>query len=207
MIRTLPSSIASDKEIKAIAQIITDKLKSLSEQQYTLLFLHNIDDVPAKILDLLAQEYHVDFYNTSYDISQKRELVKTAIEVHRYKGTAYAVKTAVASVFGSALTKEWQEYNGEPYKFRVDVRLDAVTSEDLLVALGSAISRSKNTRSWLEYLNAIIDNTSGVINYGTFATINKKIEINIANNAFDVSGDIAIGSTVDIYAVNYIKEA
>ena len=54
------------------------------------------------------------------DLSTKRKLVKNAIEDHRIRGTPAAVEKLFADVFDGAVVKEWWEFGGNPYEFRIE---------------------------------------------------------------------------------------
>lgn len=85
--RILPSSISGDATIKDIVQAISGRLAQLGEQAELVLILPRLKKLPEEIVDELAWQYHVDFYDVSADIAKKRELVRKAIARHRYKGT------------------------------------------------------------------------------------------------------------------------
>ena len=65
-----------------------------------------------KMLDYLAWENSVDIWNPSWPEEIKRNVIAVAAEVHRYKGTPYAIKRAM-SVFGVNVELiEWWHPNG-----------------------------------------------------------------------------------------------
>lgn len=73
--------------------------------------------------------------------------------MHRYKGTKYALKEILQTLNINGEIKEWFEYNGAPYYFKVILKLFdrnfSEENEDLLLAL---ICEYKNVRSHLERL-------------------------------------------------------
>lgn len=99
--------------------------------------------------------------------SARRELLKKALELHRYKGTPYAVKEAIKSVGfrdarviekvglkydGSAAYDGSQTYgSGLPFNFRVvfDLGSQQGITAERLVALTALIDEYKNVRSRL----------------------------------------------------------
>lgn len=100
--RILPSSISGDATVKDIVQAISGRLAQLGEQAELVLILPRLKKLPEEIVDELAWQYHVDFYDVSADITKKRELVRKAIARHRYKGTPAAVEEVCSAAFDTA---------------------------------------------------------------------------------------------------------
>lgn len=149
----LPSSIASDTTVRNIAKAITAKLQLINRQTELVLLLPRLDELPETLVDELAWQYHVDFYDYAADISKKRALVRKAIAWHRYKGTPAAVEEVCTAVFRSAKVAEWWQYGGEPYHFQVRLIEEGVPDESVIDNLERAIQVTKNTRSWLDGLS------------------------------------------------------
>lgn len=91
----LPPILARDPvfaELDAINQRI-------SNLDITCLFVYDIDRVPASALPALASQFSLDdemFWSLATDEATKRNLIKNAIEIHRYKGTPWAVKNLLS---------------------------------------------------------------------------------------------------------------
>lgn len=88
----------------------------------------NVDTNPktcdAKLLPWLAYQWRVSI--TGLTEKEQRALISNAREIHQYKGTVYAVKVALASVFDSATITE---FSGERvFEFDALVRLKADAS-------------------------------------------------------------------------------
>lgn len=56
------------------------------------------DAAPAHILPWLAWERHIDGWEYAITEQDQRALIKNSIELHRYKGTPWAVETALANI-------------------------------------------------------------------------------------------------------------
>ena len=102
-----------------------------------------------KILDELAWQFHVDFYSVDFPIHVKRNLIKNAKKIHKLKGTPAAVENLLSSIFGNATLKEWFEYDGEPFMFKVRIEVEN-NINSLLDKFEKSINTVKNTRSHLE---------------------------------------------------------
>lgn len=152
MQRILPSSISGDATVKEIVQAISGRLAQLGEQAELVLILPRLKKLPEEIVDELAWQYHVDFYDVAADITKKRELVRKAIARHRYKGTPAAVEEVCSAAFDTAEVVEWYEYGGEPYHFRVRMVQESIPDETAMAEMVKAVNSAKNTRSWLDSL-------------------------------------------------------
>ena len=130
-------------------------LKLINNQIYSVLIYPVIDSLGSDLVDALAIQLHCDFYDRSLSLEARRQIVKTSIAWHRIKGTPAAVEMLTQLIFKKSFTKEWFEYSGRPYFFRMvqdisDGKED-VTPETI-DKLKKAIWMGKNVRSWLEML-------------------------------------------------------
>lgn len=112
------------------------------------------DVCPPDQLPILAWEYSVDEWVPAWSDAQKRNAINVSFDIHRYKGTSYAVDTAVATLGHSSVIEEWFEYGGHPYRFRVNVNLapEQVFTQEQIDQVVRVALRTKNVRSYLEYL-------------------------------------------------------
>ena len=69
-----------------------------------------IDTVAEEVLDALAVNWKIDWYDTGYDIEQKRRIVKTALNIRRTMGTAGAARTQADAIYPGTKLEEWFEY-------------------------------------------------------------------------------------------------
>jgi phage tail P2-like protein len=116
----LPSSLLRDEKIKALAHALDTEIMALTAATREVLHLPRLDELSGPILDLLAEQFHVDFYEPLYlDDEMKKELIRGSIAWHRIKGTRAAVEQVMA-LFGRKIRlKEWYEYGGNPYWFKI----------------------------------------------------------------------------------------
>lgn len=147
----LPSSI-DRQNIRDLAEVLDVKLQEINAMSELILLYPRIDELPENLIDALAEPFHVDFYDAEMSLQQKRTVVKNSIAWHRRKGTPSVVEEMVQTVFESAHVEEWFEYGGEPYHFRVTLITAPLTDKAVLERLVDAINKTKNVRSWLEYV-------------------------------------------------------
>ena len=146
----MPPAIRNDPQVQAIDAAITPQLQAVSQAVEECIILARLDELSETVVDLLAWQYHVDFYDKGLPIEQKRILVKTSIDVHRHKGTPYAVQTVVTAILEGAKVLEWFEYGGNPYHFKVALITGPMAGTGIIEKLVKAINLTKNTRSWLD---------------------------------------------------------
>ncbi|MBQ7560946.1 MAG: phage tail protein I [Synergistaceae bacterium] len=154
-----PSSIKDDKNISAIIEALNPDLKFITQNISKEFIYSRIDELDSGVLDLLAWQFHVDFYDLTKDLDAKRRQVKDSIQWHMKKGTAWAVLKALDMIGIEAEFINWYEFGGAPYTFKIkaDIPLDyhKYTDKDKIIHnIIRAINESKAARSFLAYLDA-----------------------------------------------------
>lgn len=145
----LPSSLARSQTVRDVAKACGASLHDVVDRMSGLLIYSRIDELGEAVVDDLAWQFHVDFYDTGLNLTQKRALVKSAIKDHKYKGTPWALTQAVRQVIPDGKIREWQDYGGEPYRFRVTTERGLSSTTHLRNLLRS-IANHKNVRSRLD---------------------------------------------------------
>lgn len=172
----IPQAIRNDTQVQAMSAAVTPQLQDVSQKIEECIILARLDELPETVVDLLAWQYHVDFYENGLTLNEKRRLVKTSIDVHRHKGTPYAVQTVVSAILENAKVEEWFEYGGDPYHFRVKLITGPMTGAETIAKLTKAINMTKNARSWLdgvEFSREIMQE----IYIGSMSWMHKNVEI------------------------------
>ena len=164
--RLIPPGI-KDLNTETLNELI-DRLGALD---LTPLLVYIIDHVDSSALPHLAWQFHIEGWELAQTIQEKRNLIKSAIELHRYKGTPYAIKRVFQALGLDASLQEWFDYNGDPYKFKVFVKT-IIQDEDTYRKLIGLINEYKNVRSWLEAIGFHQEWTNNI--YYAFAQKNGK---------------------------------
>lgn len=138
-----------DETTRALCAALTKQLLELSGEIVKCLIYARISELDVTILDELATQMRVDWYDSTAPVEIKRQLVKNAIKVHKYRGTPYAIEQVVQDCFGDGFVEEWFDYGGEPYHFRVVTSNPAVTGEQA-TQFAQAVETVKNIRSVLD---------------------------------------------------------
>lgn len=144
-----PPSIAGDEGSVHAMEALDGELYEVQACIEEALIVSRIRELPEGIVDLLAWQWHVDFYPPGIPLETKRNLVESSIPWHRKKGTLWAVKRLCEDVFGRAEVSEWFEYGGQPYHFRVATEGRLTGSEPWRLFFKS-MDMAKNVRSHLD---------------------------------------------------------
>lgn len=146
--RLLPASLRSDPSAQ-VYNLLGDRLGNMD---IAPLLVYLIDTVPAAVLPYLAEQFHVlgheGWLLATTDL-KRRALLKVALELHRYKGTPWAVERVLESLDLEGSLEEWWQYAGTPYHFRITVTLRTTTAPTLewKRRLAAMIYEWKNLRS------------------------------------------------------------
>lgn len=159
----LQPPLASDERFTRLANLAADRFAQID---LTALLIYLIDLVEVSALPSLAEQFHVqglEGWLFAYSERQKRDLIKQGIELHRYRGTPWAVRQVLKILALDGDISEWFEYDGDPYRFRMDVQLEQRgLSEEAFNGLVALIHEYKNVRSKLEMLTFWLINQSQI---------------------------------------------
>ncbi|EHE6818841.1 phage tail protein I [Campylobacter coli] len=180
------------KQSKAIDLSAKARFEDLNLSSITNLAL-NCDE---RLLPILANAYDVSI--DGLEEKEARKLISKALLLDRYNGTAWAIKEALSAVFPTAVVKEWFNYGGKPYFFKVKVSTTNVSfDERTLNTLERLIYDFKNVRSVLEAIEIEIESKNDSFNASAelsgeaieilpFQTTFLENEIKSTKNAFGV---------------------
>lgn len=147
----LPPALAGDPRMQAMGAVA----QRLSHLDLQPLMVYLVDTVPASVLPHLAEQFHLlgEGWQFTRNEDERRKLIKRAIELHRHKGTKWAVQQVLETLSLSGQITEWFEYGGAPFRFRIDVDLsDRGIDEATYGTLVQLVNEYKNVRSHLEAL-------------------------------------------------------
>lgn len=146
----MPSNLLEHEPVRAAARAIAPQLKGIANTFRLDAIIAHIDELPENIIDMLAWQWRVDFYDADMNIAEKRRAVKQSIAMHRIKGTKRAVMMALRMVYASGEVSEWFEYGGRPYYFRIHFVRPAIVRIADIDRVIRIVDAVKNERSWLE---------------------------------------------------------
>lgn len=127
MLSSFPDSLKSDATMLSLAELTAEYLEKRIEEIDKLYIYASIDSLPEELLDILAYDFKVDWWDYGYSLEEKRRTLKNSFIVHKRLGTKKAVETAISAIYPNTTVQEWWEYGGEPYWFKLIIHVnDAV---------------------------------------------------------------------------------
>ena len=131
----LPRVLARQEWVIALSEALGLALgKTLDYTDESQIYTR-LDTAPEAVLDVLAVDWKIDWYDTGYDIEQKRRIVKTALNIRRTMGTAGAARTQADAIYPGTKLEEWFEYGGTHGKFRLRVNITTVEERQKFAAM------------------------------------------------------------------------
>lgn len=151
LMAALPEALRQDPSVFALAESVAGLLAGRPEEIDRLRIYPAIDALPENLLDILAYDFKVDWWDPEYSLEEKRRTLKTSWKVHKTLGTKAAVELALSAVYPGTEVEEWFEYGGEPHHFRVFIRgEETAIGPGRLDEFKKAIVRVKRLSSWLD---------------------------------------------------------
>lgn len=147
----LPPPLTSDDRFQAVGQMAA----RVSAIDLSPLLVYLVDTVDSSALVDLAEQFHVmgtEGWNSATTEETRRALIKSAIELHRHKGTPYAVSRAIELMGLTGRPVEWFDYGGAPFHFKISAAIPPGRSftETDWQALLARVEDAKNIRSHFE---------------------------------------------------------
>lgn len=151
LMAALPEALRQDPSVFALAESVAGLLASRPEEIDRLRIYPAINALPENLLDILAYDFKVDWWDPEYSLDEKRWTLKTSWKVHKTLGTKAALEAAMSAVYPGTEVEEWFEYGGEPHHFRVFIRgEETAIGPGRLDEFKKAIVRVKRLSSWLD---------------------------------------------------------
>ena len=119
-----PVGLRENPSIAALGDVTAEALAKRTAEIDRLSLYARIDELPEELLDILAYDFKVDWWDRNYSIEEKRRTLKGSWYVHQHMGTKAAVETAIRAIYPLTTVEEWFEYEGgKPYHFRLRINI------------------------------------------------------------------------------------
>ena len=119
LLASLPAVLANDENMAALASAVAEVLSARVDEIGRVSIYAQIDKLPNELLDILAHDFKVDWWDANYTLEEKRQTLKDSWNVHRRLGTKAAVVMAISAIYPDTQVSEWWEYGGDPYHFKL----------------------------------------------------------------------------------------
>ena len=153
LVATLPPALQKDPSAVALAEAMADLLARRPEEIEQLRIYPVIDRLDERLLDILAYDFKVDWWDADYSLEEKRRTLKDSWRVHKLLGTKAAVEMAISAIYPRTTVLEWWEYGGEPYHFRLDINITNDSIDSV---------KQRRVMERLEYYKSLRSHNDGV---------------------------------------------
>ena len=157
LVDAVPRVVAGQDWVRALSEAVgvlhERTLRYIDDSQiYT-----SLDTATEPVLDALAINWKVDWYDTGYSVDQKRRIIKTALTVRRLMGTVGAVKLQADAIYPGTMLEEWFEYGGQPGTFRLFINVTDTTEEHPAIIYSPAEMERRliTAKRWSAHLESL----------------------------------------------------
>ncbi|MCM3141293.1 phage tail protein I [Brevibacillus sp. MER 51] len=191
----LTPNLLADENIRNAAESIDAEMQAIASAAERLPLLANLDSLHEQWLDELLWQFHVEGVEFADTLEEKRALIRNSIEIHRTKGTRYALERVLEILNMRGIISEWWEHGGDPFTFRIDIlEVRNGLTEERIRLLDRLVQEYKNTRSWLESIRIYLT-THGSIYFAAAMTTGETITVYPWTvEALSANGSIHVGS-------------
>jgi len=200
----LPINI--DEKLNTLDLVGCKRLEDINEQIKKIDNFNNALKIDEKFLDLLKDEWGVDFWNEISEL-EKRKLIDKSKFYYKKIGTVYAIKEVLKIFDIDTKLKEWFDFNGEPYHFKViltPLNAEYKFDEVMFKKIVSLIDNVKNIRSVLDGFEFEL---KGKIEIKEYCGVNIDISLNTSDTKIPLNNDFNLDTkgVSNVYLNNEIK--
>ena len=159
----LPDVILKDEHMRQLAEVAARVLYKRTQNYDKAVIYSRIDQLDEGVLDILAQDFKVDWYDYNADVAEKRRTIKDSWFVHKRMGTKAAVERAVSDVWPNSKIEEWFDYSGDPYHFRVILDTSESSAPVDIGTVMKKIRLFKPSRAVMDGGEPIVKVTCGIV--------------------------------------------
>lgn len=123
LLGSFPYPLKGTPEIYALAMLAAGTLGDDFAGLPALDLYGRIDELPDALLDTIAYDLKVDWWDADAPLDVKRRVLLSAWTVKRGLGSVGAVNRAIGDVYEGASVQDWYDYGGKPYHYRLQVDL------------------------------------------------------------------------------------
>jgi len=191
---TFPVGLRESETTSALGDVTARALAERPREIDRLTLYPRIDELPEDLLDILAYDFKVDWWDPNYTLEEKRRTLKTSWRVHKTLGTKAAVETAIRAIYPKAKVQEWFQYGGKPYYFKL---LIDMTGEDPDPAKRDRVLERvnfyKNLRSHVDAFEYTVTPEQAALRAGVAMSMAVRIPIPEKPDTFDLRSELHTG--------------
>lgn len=165
LLDVIPSNMRSDKNIRGFAAAWDHMQSFLLERSRLVNLFESLDLLSGRQLDDVAAAIDIPWYDTSFDIAKKRRIIRNYFPIYCRAGTVWAIEEAMGNIFGQAAVKEWYDYGGQEFHFKVIVT--EMESEEKVRMAVRTVDRIRPARTTLDGIEKL-STLTGSLSAGCF---------------------------------------
>ena len=182
--------------VATLPPAMADLLARRPEEIEQLRIYPVIDRLDERLLDILAYDFKVDWWDADYSLEEKRRTLKDSWRVHKVLGTKAAVETALRAIYPKAQVQEWFEYGGEPYRFKLDINLTGELSDAARPwRVLERVNYYKSLRSHLDSIEFTIDMGAAILYAGGCAGTVVRLGLLPGTDSYDLCHTLRAGGS------------
>ncbi len=194
LMETLPPALREDPTVVALADALATVLVDRQPEIDRLLLYPAIDTLDEPLLDILAYDYKVDWWDPNYSLEEKRRTLKDSWRVHKLLGTKAAVEMAISDIYPNTQVEEWFEYGGNPYGFKIKLDLTGEKwTDDRPRRILERVEFYKSLRSHIDELQYTIRLPPATICVGGGVGAFVRLGIPEGEDSFDFQQTVHVG--------------
>ena len=136
--------------------MIMQQIRTYTER----LFIYgNIDNLPEDILDYLAKDRNLPYYDSEFTLEKKRNLIKNSYEWYMKAGTVEGIEELIQILFENGNVMEWFDFSdGEKEKGLFDININSENiTPDAIQKFTNILKNAKNVSRHLRKVNVNYD--------------------------------------------------
>ncbi len=208
LLRSFPIALQGDQASAALAEVTARLLARRPEEIDRLLIYPAIDRLDEKLLDILAYDFKVDWWDPNYTVEEKRRTLKSSWHIHKILGTKAAVEMAIRDIYPKTDVLEWFEYEGgKPYHFKLNIDLtDTFGDETRPWAVLERVNFYKSLRSHMDEIVFTMTALPAALHVGGGFGSVVSMGIPAAEDMFDFRQSVSVGGSFGANTIIGIPE-
>ena len=151
--KLLPKLLREDDFSKCLSEVIDKYIKEIEDVYNGLFLMNNLDQFDDRILDEIAKDKSILWYDSALPIKHKVNIIKNYRSTYRSLGSESAILQLINDYFGSAGSIDnWYDYGGSHHRFRITIN-DMPFDKSFLDVYNrflSSLSWVKSADTWLD---------------------------------------------------------
>lgn len=197
ILAAFPIALQRDRDAVALAEVTARLLSRRPEEIDRLRIYPAIYQLDEKLLDTLAYDFKVDWWDANYTLEEKRRTLADSWRVHKMLGTKAAVEMAIRAIYPNTDVQEWFEYEGgKPYHFKLNIDLtDTFGDETRPWRVLERVNFYKSLRSHLEEIVFTMTTKPATLHVGGGIGSVVSMGVPMAGDVFDFQQSILVGGS------------